>query len=429
MCKLREQRLFNCDTLRVVWKSEDNVHVCVCVCVCVCVWLLVCVFSVRSPGKHAVCFSLQIPQAVRRMSHLCMRPQSTCPVLGSAQLLRWKCHSTEDNDDKKKTTAAGPHINHKVLNAQQAVCNKAMAHAQSHLTRLCVSLSSVVPWRGLNMLLVKKRRKWATPPSSESAFLCIPGKQSVARPDKPGRESVTWNRQPIPPATIDFTTPPRPRWSAGFEAWNGLLSRLISPHTLALPAWPLPPCICCAPLSLVRIHFLISGPPCALSTRFILNVEAVLAGTRHCLGLIRRWSKWEETDLNDPFHSLTVSPLTHLNAISDPFICTHTHTHTNTFFSSEPHCDRFLRSSWNVNQLYVFFILQLTVKLNIWIMTDLCLSLHFSITILFPLFLLPVSFGVCHCHRACLWCAPQAQSRSSGWHEDEAVAGCTLKSN
>lgn len=70
--------------------------------------------------------------------------------------------------------------------------------------------------------------------------------------------------------------------------------------------------------------------PSALSTCFILTVVALLAGTRHCLGLIRHWSKREETDLNYPFHSLTASPLTHLNSSSEPFICMHTHRHTRT---------------------------------------------------------------------------------------------------
>lgn len=52
-----------------------------------------------------------------------------CTLFGSAQLLRWKCHSAADNNLKKKkkkreknTTAAGSHITHKVLNTQQAFC-------------------------------------------------------------------------------------------------------------------------------------------------------------------------------------------------------------------------------------------------------------------------------------------------------------------
>lgn len=38
------------------------------------------------------------------------------------------------------------------------------------------------------MLLVKEGRKWAKPPSYSSVFLHIPGKQSVAGPDKPRTE-------------------------------------------------------------------------------------------------------------------------------------------------------------------------------------------------------------------------------------------------
>lgn len=40
------------------------------------------------------------------------------------------------------------------------------------------------------MFLVKERTKWSNPPLSESAFPCIPGKLSVAEPDKPRTESV-----------------------------------------------------------------------------------------------------------------------------------------------------------------------------------------------------------------------------------------------
>lgn len=72
--------------------ARTQVRLCVSRCVRVSRYVCAC----------TVCFPLPLPQAARRMSHLCMCPLSACRALGSAQLLRWKCHTAEGRDEGKK---------------------------------------------------------------------------------------------------------------------------------------------------------------------------------------------------------------------------------------------------------------------------------------------------------------------------------------
>lgn len=146
---------------------------------------------------------------------------------------------------------------------------------------------------------------------------------------------AAYSASPAHQAGVDFMAPSWPCKSAAFEGEPATVFPLsLSLHTpsLSLTACPLPPCICCALVPTPLIFELLSQlppphrPP-SPSTCFIFPVVALLAVTLHCLGLIRHWSKREETDLNYPFYSLTASPLALLNSISEPFIYTHTHIH------------------------------------------------------------------------------------------------------
>lgn len=100
---------------------------------------------------------------------------------------------------KNKThthTVAGSHITHKVQNTQQAFCclQQASAHAQSHFTRApYLQVCSLHPAR----VIQGSRRAFGQgggengPSHPCLLFFFIPGKQSVAEPDKPRTESVT----------------------------------------------------------------------------------------------------------------------------------------------------------------------------------------------------------------------------------------------
>lgn len=92
---------------------------------------------------------------------------------------------------KKNThTVAGSHIIHKVQNTQQAFCclQQATAHAQSHFTRApYLQVYSLHPAR----VIQGSRRAFGQGGGENGLFFFIPGKRSVAEPDKPRTESVT----------------------------------------------------------------------------------------------------------------------------------------------------------------------------------------------------------------------------------------------
>lgn len=219
--------------------------------------------------------------------------------------------------------------------------------------------------------------------------------------------------------------PPQPLKPAAFEACFSL-HHALSLHT---------PSLCCASSSSPHLFSSIWLPPLCF-TCFILTVVAVLAKTRHCLGLIRRWSKTEETDLNYPFHFDSRTP----RSSQLQLWAFHLHMHTNLFLQAVLWYFFMIKPE---RQPTLCFLYSLADREIILVNYDLCQSqpiatahLPFSsfmypsiLNSLIPSVLFPVSFSVCHCHRARLWCAPQAQSRSSSWHKDVAVAGCTLKSN
>lgn len=287
-------------------------------------------------------------QFLRHSSHLSMCPQPACRALGSAQLLRWKCHSSEDNNEKKNThTVAGSHIIHKVQNTQQAFCclQQATAHLTLHELRICKStLSTPLVWyRGLDVLLVRGEEKMGFFSSflENGLWLNQISQEQRAWPEKASLFRKTSTPQNHRLHGSSMATLAGSLWSLQQSPLS--LCILIFLHTLplsdCLPSPPNASAVLLSPSTSYSFSHLRASvserPPSKLSTCFIFTVVAVLAGTLHCLGLIRRWSKREETDLNYPFHSLTASPLTHLNSSSESFMspplkhaqmCTHTHT-------------------------------------------------------------------------------------------------------
>lgn len=109
--------------------------------------------SVRSPGAHAVCFSLLIPQAVRCMSHLCMCPRSARRALLPNY---WDENATPENNNKKKDSCWATY------HPQGAKCIASSLHCAIDWCSPTVSLNIssgfilhsfhlLVWWRGLSV--------------------------------------------------------------------------------------------------------------------------------------------------------------------------------------------------------------------------------------------------------------------------------------
>ena len=133
---------------------------------------------------------------------------------------------------------------------QSAVLSEAIAHAQSHLTRtlhLQVSLLACVVVEGSEHAFGQKEEKLGQA-APRSLFLGIPGKLSVAGPDKPRTESVT-RKQPADSARPGTPRDRRLHGSSMATLAGSLWSLKQSPYSpylsahpsLCLPARPLPP--------------------------------------------------------------------------------------------------------------------------------------------------------------------------------------------
>lgn len=236
---------------------------------------------------------------------------------------------------------------YKIHSKHSAVCNRPphMHSLTLHELRICKStLSTPLVWyRGLDVLLVRGEEKMGFFSSflENGLWLNQISQEQRAWPEKASLFRKTSTPQNHRLHGSSMATLAGSLWSLQQSPLS--LCILIFLHTLplsdCLPSPPNASAVLLSPSTSYSFSHLCASvsecPPSKLSTCFIFTVVAVLAGTLHCLGLIRRWSKREETDLNYPFHSLTASPLTHLNSSSESFMspplkhaqmCTHTHT-------------------------------------------------------------------------------------------------------